>query len=77
MKQPNLKTGSRRFQRLQGRHRVWSAFQTGRIFHHVVKNLQHSASQRFTVNVKDYITTCCGPKALREAFGTQTCIVCM
>lgn len=46
--------------------RVGSAFQTGTIFHHVVKNLQHSASQRFTVNVKDYITTCCGPKALRE-----------
>lgn len=32
----------------------------------MVKNLQHSASQRFTVNVKDYITTCCGPKALGE-----------
>lgn len=48
------------------KRRVGSALQTGTIFHHVVKNFQHSASQRFTVNVKDCITTCCGPKALRE-----------
>lgn len=53
------------------KRRVGSALQTGTIFHYVVKkkkkkNLQHSASQRFTVNVKDYIATCCGPKALVE-----------
>lgn len=50
------------------KRRVGSAFQTGTIFHYVVKKKKkkHSASQRFTVNVKDYITTCCGPKALVE-----------